>query len=60
MTKRNRKIVKSENTTSRNFSYSIGAVSLNFTLRTDKKQDLKDFAELLKVAIDEVELEINK
>lgn len=46
------------NTTQKNFSYQKGNVSLNFNLRTDIKGDLKDFAELLKVALKEVELEI--
>ena len=55
-----KKILKINNTTNKNFSYSLGAVSLNFSLRTDIKQDLKDFAECLKVAIDEVNTEISK
>lgn len=53
-------ILKNESTTSKNFSYSLGKVSLNFNLRTDIKQDLKDFAELLKVATEEVNIEIKK
>ena len=54
------KKVKINNTTSKNFSYSKGRVSLNFSLRTDIKQELKDFIELLKVAQEEVNKEINK
>lgn len=46
--------VKKENITNKTFSYSKGKVSLNFTLRTDIKTDLKDFLEILKVAQDEV------
>lgn len=55
-----KKILKTNNTINKNFSYSLGKVSLNFSLRTDIKQDLKDFAELLKVATLEVNEEIEK
>lgn len=54
-----KKILKTNNTTSKNFSYSKGNVNLNFNLRTDVKEELKDFLELLKVAQTEVEKEIN-
>lgn len=50
--------VKSDNTTTKKFSYSKGKVSLNFTLRIDIKNELKDFLELLKVAQKEVESEL--
>jgi len=42
----------------RNFSYSKGVCNLSFTLRTDVKIELKDFLELLKVAVKEVEEEL--
>ena len=51
-------ILQNNTTTQKNFSYSKGNVSLSFNLRTDIKQDLKDFLELLKVAILEVDKEI--
>ena len=51
-------VIKNNSTTSKNFSYSKGAVSLNFTLRNDVKTELKDFSELLKVAQEEVNKEI--
>ena len=54
------KKVKTNNTIQKNFSYSKGRVSLNFSLRTDIKQELKDFIELLKIAQEEVNKEINK
>ena len=54
------KKVKTNNTTSKNFSYSKGSVSLNFSLRIDIKQELKDFLELLKVAQEEITKEIKK
>lgn len=50
--------VKTENVTNKTFSYSKGKVTLNFTLRTDVKGELKDFLELLKVAQKEIETEI--
>jgi hypothetical protein len=49
------KILKTNNTTSKNFDYAKGNTSLKFTLRTDIKQELKDFLELLKVALKEVD-----
>jgi len=52
--------VKKNNTTNKSFSYSKGKVSLNFTLRTDVKNELKDFNDLLKVAQKEVQEELNK
>ena len=54
------KKVKTNNTIQKNFSYSKGRVSLNFSLRTDIKQELKDFIELLKIDQEEVIKEINK
>ena len=53
-------VIKNNSTTSKNFSFSKGVVSLNFTLRNDIKKDLKDFAELLKVAQEEVKEELTK
>lgn len=52
--------LKINNTTSKFFSYSKGKVSLNFNLRTDIKEDLKNFKELLEIAIKEVKEEIEK
>jgi len=51
-------VIKNNSTTSKNFSFSKGVVSLNFTLRNDVKTELKDFSELLKVAQEEVNKEI--
>lgn len=52
--------VQNNSTTSKNFSYTKGEVSLNFNLRTDTKTQLKDFKELLKVALEEVNEEIEQ
>lgn len=51
-------IIQTNNTTNKNFFYSKGRVSLNFTLRNDIKQDLKDFLELLQRSVQDVESEI--
>ena len=51
--------IKTNNTTQKNFAYKKGDVNLSFTLRTDIKTELKDFVELLKVALKEVTDEIN-
>jgi len=50
--------VKQNNTINKNFSYSKGKCNLNFILRTDIKSELRDFLELLKVAVAEVEEEL--
>jgi len=55
-----RKQLKQNHTTNRNFSYSKGDVTLNFSLRTDVKGQLKDFLEILNCAEKEVEEELNK
>ncbi len=55
-----KKELKNNSTTQKNFVYSKDNVTLAFNLRTDIKTELKDFAELLKVAILEVDKEINK
>lgn len=52
--------IQNDTTTSKNFSYKKGNCSLKFTLRTDVKTELKDFKELLEVAILEVNKEIEK
>lgn len=52
------KPMKTKNTTSKSFSYSKGKVSLDFTLRTDMKQEIKDFLEILQRSIDDVKEEI--
>ena len=50
--------VKKDSKVNKDFSYSKGKVQLNFTLRTDIKNELKDFLECLKVAQKEVEIEL--
>ena len=52
--------IKDKSTSTKNFSYSKGEVNLNFNLRTDIKTQLKDFRDLLKVAILEVDKELKK
>jgi small-conductance mechanosensitive channel len=42
------------------FSYKKRDITLNFTLRIDKKQDLQDFEELLVAALAEIREEIQK
>jgi hypothetical protein len=52
---KNKELIKN-----RTFSYSKGKVNLSFTLRTDTKDELKVFLELLEVAVLEVQEEIEK
>lgn len=52
--------VKRNNTAHKNFEYSQGKCTLKFILRTDIKQELKDFLEILKIAEKEVEEELKK
>jgi len=54
-----KKILQTNNTTSKSFSYSKGDVSLKFSLCLDTKQLLKDFLECLEVATLDVKKEIN-
>lgn len=60
MNKIKKTTVQNNSTTSRNFSYKKGDVVLEFNLRTDIKNQLKDFKELLEVALLEVTSEIEK
>lgn len=48
--------IKTTKSTIKKFEYKKGELSLNFTLN---EKDLKDFLELLKVAQEDVEKEIN-
>ena len=56
----NKKILIRNHKNIRNFSYKKGNVSLNFSLRTDIKGDLKDFQECLEAALEEVKDELKK
>lgn len=55
-----RKQLKENHNTTRQFDYSKGDVSLRFSLRIDIKDQLKDFAELLKKASQDVQTEIER
>lgn len=55
-----RKTLKENNTTSKQFDYSQGDVSLKFTLRTDIKSQLKDFKLLLEKALSDVISELER
>jgi len=52
--------IVSRGSTSRIFEYEKKGITLKFTLRTDTKDELDIFLKLLKVAIIDVENEINK
>lgn len=61
MSGKNKKgVVSREFTQSRQFAYQKGGVSLSFSLRTDIKQEMKDFVECLEAAITDVKEEIAK
>jgi len=53
--KNQKDILRTTSTLSKTFDYSKGNCNLNFSLRTDIKTELKDFLEILKYAIKEVE-----
>ncbi|MEI6580803.1 MAG: hypothetical protein WCO07_01380 [bacterium] len=57
---RNKKQLQINNTSNKNFDYAKGDVNLKFSLRTDVKDQLNDFLDLLKIATKEVEDEIKK
>jgi hypothetical protein len=50
--------VRNTHITRRDFEYSLGQVSLNFTLRIDIKEELTTFRKLLIMALEDVEKEI--
>lgn len=52
------KITSRDHVERKEFNYTRNGVGLNFTLRTDIKQELKDFLELLNEAIKDVSAEI--
>ena len=54
-----KKILISTPTTQRTFDYKLGDCTLAFTLRTDIKQQLKDYVTLLERALLEVKEELN-
>ncbi len=56
----NKKNLIVNNTTSKNFSYTKGEVSLNFNLMTDIKTQIKDFKELLTKALIDVSEELER
>jgi len=47
-------------TTSKTYSYQLGGVALNFTLRTDEKREMRDFLVLLKRAVEEVATDLGE
>lgn len=55
-----RNITSTNHVETKQFAYSRNGVNLSFSLRTDIKQELKDFLELLQVAAQEVERELKK
>ena len=58
MASKNKQVLQKTPTENKNFSYSKGNVTLSFNLRTDIKDQLKDFLELLKEGVKDVEKEL--
>lgn len=52
--------LKKETISSKKFVYSKDGCNLEFTLNIDVKKEIKDFLEILKVAVIDVEEELNK
>jgi len=55
-----KKKITENHITRRQFSYSKGMISLEFTLRVDIKTELEVFKELLLKALEDIEQEIDK
>ncbi len=53
-----KKILKTNSTTIKDFSYSLGDVSISIKLRTDIKQELKDGKEILGRILKDIEEEL--
>lgn len=52
--------VKQDHTTRKNFKYEKEGIALSFTLRVDVKNELKNFEDLLIVALEDVREELKK
>lgn len=53
-----KEIIKNNSVTSKNFSYTLGEVSISINLRTDIKQQLKDGAEILGRILEDIKEEL--
>jgi len=53
-----KKIIVKGSSLKREFSYAKGTVTLNFTLRIDVKQELKDFKDLLLEGVKDIDTQI--
>ncbi len=53
-------VVVADNKLKKEFNYVFGKCNLSFNLRVDVKSELKEYAELLKYALNEVEEELEK
>ncbi len=55
-----KKVLQAAATSTREFNYMLGDVNLKFSLRTDIKQQLKDFSQILERALEDVKAELAK
>ena len=55
-----KQILKREHIERKTFSYAFGTCKLEFSLRTDIKQELKDFLVCLEAGAEEVKAELKK
>lgn len=53
-------VLHSEAIQRKEFTYTLGDVSLKFTLRTDIKSELKAFRELASHAVEDIDAELEK
>lgn len=60
MINKDKKVLQKSSNESKSYQYQKGNVSLNFTLRSDIKQEMKDFIEILKAGIKDVEEQLLK
>lgn len=60
MAKNEKKMITTTTTANRTYGYRLGNVSLNFTLRNDTKQEMKDFLECIEQAKVDVTEELEK
>lgn len=58
MASKEKQVMKTNHSQQKQYSYSYGNTTLNFTLRTDIKSEMKDFLLCLNQAVAEVEADL--
>lgn len=60
MASKNNKVLKRDNVEKKDYSYTLGGVSLSFTLRSDTKEQMKNFLKLMEAAKVDINKQLDK